>query len=342
MQFLNLNLETPHKSELYYQTVLILRVANYFEYASHATIFGGFVRDMLLFQHEVDKFHSQFPEADFWDPSVGKLEDRVILPKDIDVYYTHVRVLSVIERIQGDSTPSFCERGFYFDVTGIDTDTISYPSQIGVHQVKAVLINSDLFIGKLITVKCDLVFSKQEEAPFNRADAECNMFCIRNQGMDCLTGAGSPFEDQSIFAAEFKKMKVIQRILQKITVVYPYPEVKGDPFQKEAISDRNIRVRRVIKLLLRGFKIENVKDISLVENKEELAVSTEIDSGNYVCLICHTTGEEVDHPDLHLNCCGTFLHSTCLQTYAETEFKNRLHLRCPGNCAKRESHWDII
>jgi hypothetical protein len=351
MQFTDLNPTTLHKSEEYFRAILLFKVAYYFQ-RSEGTIFGGFVRDLILLQNEIAKFKEEFPDQDFWDPAVGNLKKRIILPKDIDVAFTEVRVHCIFERLKKYVSSNFQKNGFYWDISGVNLEKVDYPTEAGVFRIKAVLTNSELFFGKLISIDCDLVFS-DKKPPFGRPDMECNMLCFgRGMNVNVLRGEGSPWKESSAMNEELLKMRIIGRLLNKVTFAYPYVHSPEEPFRPDRVRDRISRVKRVIRMLKKGFKIENIKDISLVQNMNNLASTTEISSvtselssqgeGVYVCLICQGAEDDESKPDLHLNCCNNFAHSTCLEQYANDEFQKRVHLRCPGNCAKRKEHWDII
>jgi len=348
-KILKTNFNTPFKSEEFYKLCLFLKVAEFFQKSFLAgTIFGGFVRDLLLFQKNIFDFDKEFPGEDFWNPNVGNLKQRVILPKDIDVCFIGEKVRDYLRKLASPKNEKFQKRGFFFTLLGEalkkqkSEKEKDYALKVGVFPITATLTNSALFFGKEISIDIDLVFSEKDAPPFGRPDLECNMFCYHAEILSLMDGPGDPFGKISNFESEFTRGIILSRICNKVTTMYPLPELQGDTFSPENVFVRKSRVKRIIRAVERGWKIENLEDISLVENVDELAKTAEIESGNYLCCFCHDSESRDNYPQLRFNCCRNYAHSSCFVAYSDIELQNRTHIRCPNMCAKRDTHLDII
>jgi len=315
----------------------MLRVARWFINGGKI-IFGGFVRDLLLLQNQMNLFVKNHPGEDFWNPAIGNLKERLILPKDIDVFYGKKKTYRISESLR---TSNMHSKGFAFFLGEevFRPERLDYPQNyMNVFTIKAILTNSELLTEESISCGIDVVTSDLPP-PFNKPDMECNMFCLTRNGLELMTSTGTSLDTMSPFQKEFERCRILSKMMEQTTIMYPFQHLPDNPFKPFRIKERCLRVKRVIRTLLKGWTIENLKDFSLVENPYKLTTSSQISEGGFVCLICQDSER---HPELQLNCCNSLIHVVCLEQYAADQFAERIHLRCPYGCAKRDTHWDII
>jgi len=296
-------LKTKFPSADFYRLLLITKVAKFF-IKNGKKIYGGLVRDMLMLQQQMKNFANEFPNEDFWDPTIGDIEKRVIIPKDIDVLFSNVRVkeLKLYKYV--------AQKGFYFDIVSVndydarnelilkvDPDSRYSERKISVFHVKAVLINWNIFTDKEISCEIDLITSRGQP-PFGIGDMECNLFSLDKNGINLMENTGTKLDEMSIFEKELERSRIIFAISKRITKFFPRTP-------RHSHSQQLKFCERVIKMLLKKWKITNLKSVEALEN------CTLTSESEAKCIAKDCPFSVID-PELRLNHCKKFMHAACL------------------------------
>jgi len=94
-----------------------------------------------------------------------------------------------------------------------------------------------------------------------KLDLECNCFEIHNGNIYLMRETGSFLDDLPPFQLELERRRILDNILEGRTRVLPFHHAKDNPFGEYCIKERVLRVKKIVRMLLRGWLIDNVLDI---------------------------------------------------------------------------------
>jgi len=407
------NMETAFPCPDFYRLKLKLEIARTLQFAPSnqsdrpfrsRTIFGGFPRDLIILANEMKKFAVEYPDEDFWNPTIGDYSTRTILPKDIDVQYTlgdyvkfdHTKFpVSQNEKrdfpgeASSEGTANFTSqkdevRNYGYTVhprESVNTFNFNYPNWgINISRIRAVMCNWELYTNEEIYCDIDCITNNQFYRKF-KPDMESNILGIKNGKLILFHVPDYGKEHQRVekqlhrkYEAElneareidskitdkfmedhpdddiqfetkntdavWKKFKeehkntcrhcklsignIINDICQKKTYVVSYCHAReNQKFDENQIKGRKIRVRRVVKMLMKGWKLENLKDVELTYVK----VSLDDPSKTY----------RKEKSVLYLPHCNHYMNEEYFYEFCEKQLETSYHVKC---CDEHET--DIV
>lgn len=112
--------------------------------------------------------------------------------------------------------------------------------------------------------------------------------------------------------------KIIHDICKKRTYVVPYAHAREErKLEKNQIAGRKIRVRRIVRMLQKGWKLENLKDLELTY----LKVSLDDPSKIY----------EKERIALYLPHCDHYMNEEYFYEFCEKQLETEYHVKCCEN-----------
>jgi hypothetical protein len=273
-------------------------------------IFGGFVRDMILHDHNAINYYETANDATasiFYDDKnvIPETWDRTLIPTDIDIVIDtenfeklkmnlrtqrlRVKVQKIIhgEDYQvGFEIPHGNTVTHYIATVELDTSTL-------FRELKKLPVDTRIIQETIIEkmqkpcIKIDILMTSLpvEDPFFGLLDYECNGLYLSKSGI-CL--AKQLIERPDYFKRQLKIQQVIEDIIHKKAVFLRTTAGEGT---------------RCVKLYNKGWKICD-KTITTVKDATY--------EGH--CIICHG-----DLPENHmkLNCCDCRYHAKCLENYID-------------------------
>jgi len=303
------NVEIKFRTHEYYCFRLMIDVANYLlNHKKNYTIFGGFVRDLIFLQHQIRKFETEHPEEDFWDPSIGTLEDRLIIPKNIDVAYSEESTSS-----KKKSMAPACKEQIFHILPNYAKPSKIYETQIVVESFYFILSSCNYFSNKQIDCEVNFYIRERIQNIFYREDMECNTLCIKKDYFGFMTGTSVVLSYLQSPEKELTLARIIVQIREKTTNLFPLyydktaEELAGNNSRETKMRMR--RVKRTIEMMKRGWKIENMTGIKLIDEKTR---KTRVDYFNFNCHVEDCNGEKTNFaPEITVCQSGESYHVKC-------------------------------
>jgi len=262
----------------------------------NTTIFGSYLREYLVGRQidftvsDIDVFSHDTP-ADTFINELRKIGFRVIVNKKKQKKYVY----------DGTASVSHLTIGF---------------------------ANDKFFIGRKIDIDVDYVFCSHPliKPPFKNLDFECNAFIWDENGIRLSRKTGTSIDNLSAREIRLKDAEIISNIENKVTTYFPLKVDVDDDMNSNIIQIRKCRIKRIIKMLIHGWKISGF---------DHFVESTE--AKDHICLICQVNigSEDDDNEDtnfIKLTCCNTHYHSNCIKSYCKNELSDRKSIRCPQRC----------
>lgn len=156
--------------------------------------------------------------------------------------------------------------------------------------------------------------------------------------IDFVKNIHSRIDDTNVNQLRFNKKKGVfiqqyKRLCDRIGEHFRYQqrllamEERLDQKLCRMICDTNVSgVRRFVKMIRKGWTIENISSYIVSTNKQE------------ICMICH---EKETESKIELTCSKCVLCLDCFQTLLEKEMADRTNFRCP-TCRTCIQPWNII
>jgi len=334
------NTSIKFRSQEYLTLRLMLDVAMHFGSSEKHAIFGGFVRDMLLLQKNIEIFERIHQGKDFWDPSVPGLYERIVLPRNIDITYVDDDVESCSVKNNGTFSVS---RLNHHPMISTALPHIPRPDgeqRSGIKKAKHY-DGTEMFFQSMATLNCwsyftsgpiccGINFYREYSVPYiinYHGDMECNSLCITQHTLGFLETLSSKLSMVSPIK-EIHLGKVISDIFEKKTSLLPYYDYRKQDeltFSVPSEGENRIeRVRRIVDMMSRGWTIQNVKGFAWVEKMD--------DSVTKVCCApgCMHHPAEGKCEIVLCHCIPKYFHMDCFVKYADANLKTRMTIACPA------------
>jgi hypothetical protein len=187
------------------------------------TIFGGYVRDKIIFKHYTDEFHNNMLETDkYWDKTYSpETRSRLLIPTDMDVAF---KTMEDADNFISDLR----EVRQYSDVHVVDTLLHSHyyaPIIQSVRKVTMRIIIGEIpFVhrGLTVVISADVVVAKPNiimQPPFGNLDMLCNGFIMtREHGIIFSKNTGTIIDEYP----DLKRTKVICGIMEDLVKFRTY------------------------------------------------------------------------------------------------------------------------
>ena len=277
------------------------------------TIFGGYVRDMIIHHYGAKSFYdSDDVKADplkiarYSDSQVhpSSYNDRNTYPKDIDCFVCDPMICEaiadqLIRKVKGTEIKELAKVSCY-------SHHPSYTTNFGCKRMELVYsFNSSLQKkGEKITVSIDFVYSlNNSDGPWNYLiDAACNMLYMNKTGLhSAFEVTEDPIENAN------RLVSIIEMTQKRVTFIPPMPVGFRSPTQEceilniqmtrkcteiQAVSSyrranslyrvlyRIKYLQRIAKLVKEGWKITNLSVVFSTEGTQD-------SNGEEVCAISH-------------------------------------------------------
>lgn len=278
-------------------------------------IYGGFVRDSILHDHNAKLFFEKCPESMddnidrvlYNDPNIlPETKDRLLIPSDIDCFMTDKEFNLFINKLKDIrlAYKTLFIRAASEYLKGFPNNDVSLlHRKICIHvDTKHFLTELDklpFIVDRYETIKSILSYAppsivvdvitsvKQYNEPFfTDVDFECNGLYLSKHG---LSVSKSILSDDSIYGNIQKINSIIENIIDK-KAIYLHP-----------FNTENNIGKRTEKLLNKGWTIQDT-----------LKVVTSINDEHYDghCIICHETLPKTHYK---FTCCDARYHRQCIK-----------------------------
>ena len=289
---------------------LLLRAMESILIEEGVTIFGGYVRDMIIHHHGARKFFdfvhisgtsSVYTDENFHPES---FRDRNTYPKDIDCFISDPMICEsiaeqLVRKIKGTEVKEVSRVACY-------THHPSYTTNFGCKRIELMYsFNSSLQRkGEKMTVSIDFVYSNKgdSDGPWKYLiDAACNMLFMNRTGLHCaFEDTTDPVENANRLAS------LIEMVKHRVTFIPPMPHHFRCPQQENEILNIQISrkctelqaihafrkantlyrvlyrvkyLQRIAKLVKEGWRLSNLN--------LKFATSVSNTNGEEVCAISH-------------------------------------------------------
>lgn len=283
------------------------------------TIFGGFVRDMLI--SEVN-FSSEEYTGDF-----------SVYPNDIDMVVDGATPFS----FKSGKLEQLCQKaGFECTLLEIvESERGSYETM--TYEVKP--FHSDLLGLKDCSFKVDLVKSVPHlSPPFNKLDMLCNGFIWDLSGVRFSKNCGLKMDSESDISRKMKEAQTLGSMLNRETemVVPNILQVNYEPMSPEMITLRKSLIRRICKMWKKRWNITNLKHL------RQITYIRGIVPDEYQTEVCPICQQSFDNDDVAVQCnaCKVLTCVSCFEEYSMAELEGRITIRCPNTCSLRDG-WKL-
>ncbi len=239
---------------------------------------------------------------------------------DIDICTESVRTLPLI----------FGRNGIEFKrLTKHEAYPIEQKKPLKIISFEANLVNDLFFIGRKISVKIDCVRRPSAfhsfkdgsfcEPPFGKLDFDCNAWVWDKYGIRLSRNTGTYIDHLSELGRKRREIRLMERMSDMVTEYFPFDK-EGDIFEMndDTISQRKNRVKRILKMLERGWSIENIK----IKRVELTSPTT--------CVICQ---DLIEGHGVTFCCCNVKYHKDCFQDMCVSELSTHVSIRCPQRCS---------
>jgi hypothetical protein len=293
-------------------------------------IYGGYVRDNLIFEESKERFCNKFPgnagnagnASKYWDKTFSpETSNRLLVPNDMDVcFYSSDDADNFISEVQ---------RVREFDRVFINDATNKKYYSPMIHNVKHMIIHMTIgripFLTPGVTamIAVDVVIPKaniMREPPFNNLDMLCNGFIKTKDGVRLSKNTGTVID----FYSEVKRMKVSAGIVSDMVQSKTYMCFsKSLAVETSAYNFNLIAMRRVMKLYSKGwtfpnmpFKIEDFQD-------------GETDTSCCICSVDFEEGDQLSYTMTHKN--GVDLPCAKMHNKCFMKYLNHQRMEAPAN-----------
>lgn len=303
-----------HRGRLLYN--FHANIVNYI--LDHGIIFGGYVRDTLIHNHNADKFYGGLDEDDprniqdvYMDTEYSpETKDRLLLPSDIDCYMTSRDMEKLLCNLKHspryvlkkriDRTCGSENSKYVGNVSGAPLGIMLTHAEIGLahNPLYESILPYDI---RSLTVHLDILHApalEGKEPPFGDLDFECNCLVMDksmnirlSSNLSCMLGI------RAYPTSQHKKLC----------------EVIEDTINWRAVLVSKANFERASKMAQKGWRIK--------ENNLSLSVSEEED----VCPICFDSVAE--QLRIKPDCCNAKYHPRCFARFVN--FQSGVPLSCP-------------
>lgn len=228
---------------------LLLRAMESILIAEGVTIFGGYVRDMIIHHNGAKAFfdseevkNDMSNRLKYTDPRVdiASYRDRNTYPKDIDCFISDPMICEsiadqLVRKIKGTEIRAISKVACY-------THHPSYTTNFGCKRMEMLYtFNGSLQRkGEKIVIGIDFVYSVKGDSngPWTYLiDAACNMLFMNSTGLHCaFENTGDPVENANRLVA------VIEMTKKRVSFIPPMPPSFRSPAQEQEIL--NIQISR--------------------------------------------------------------------------------------------------
>lgn len=199
------------------------------------TIFGGYVRDMLIHDHYSRKFYGNgvYSNENYVDESLDKKTlGRLIVPKDIDCFFTGDGECVEALRL------AFIQGGF--DVMVMGSQEYAIFNNVKKRSLRLTVANAHLFGLHCFKVFLDVLYSSDPDIkpPFGKLDLTCNALVLTDKGISLSNNTGTSLDILGPFEKKCYETKIIKKLLKFKTVAVSNVAVDSDkPEENHDVPD---------------------------------------------------------------------------------------------------------
>lgn len=309
--------------------------------AEGGTIFGGYVRDMMIHDHYAALFYEKYEgttdSEKYSDPTFDpETMARLLVPKDIDVFFLEKKsqVHQILDRLkkperENETTVARSVYSFDKDIKHLKT-RISFPS-------------ASKFLGRSLAIQLDILYSTENvEPPFTKCDLECNAFLMDAHGIRLSRSIGCRLDDVPSTDPKRKReeMRIIRDLLEFKTMAFQVPRFSEDRYNDKynhddmsdnAKSERKRKIQRMLNMLCRGWTITNIP----------LSISKYPPGEPEECNHCRKIIPTRER-GIAVNCCGVTVDTHCLSAHVLEELDEKIKPQCINQCVIGKKGWDIF
>lgn len=213
--------------------------------------------------------------------------------------------------------------GFYLKVLN---ESKTYPgtdaTAFKVYHLRIGLMNDSFFINKKIDMSVDYIVYidvADNYPPFGFLDFECNAFIWDKNGIRLSRKTGTTIDELSPRDIKFRELEIIENCKNYVTTYYPLQNTSvGSEINEHTVYLRRVRINRIIKMLERGWKINNIGPLTIIKPRE-----------GDICIICR---DSIGDKAVSLSCCSSIYHPNCFISYAHSYLEAKTFIRCPQKC----------